>query len=108
MLRDAAGAAALLTVAWLLTAPYSLPWYDLAAWAPFMLLAATATDGLLLARTTVLVCAYVPGRAIALPDAVDGFARTLRGTVGPYAGIALLLGAAWLGLRARRDTRDLP
>ncbi|UGQ15199.1 hypothetical protein LO772_17515 [Yinghuangia sp. ASG 101] len=103
--RDAAGAAALLTVAWLLTAPYSLPWYDVAAWAPVVLLAATATDGLLLARTTLLVCAYVPGRAIPLPDAVDGFARTLRGTVGPYAGIALLLGAVWLGLRARRGTR---
>lgn len=103
-LRDAAGAAALLTAAWLLTAPYSLPWYDLATWAPVVLLAGSTVDGLLLARTAILVCAYVPGRAVPLPDSVDTLARTLRSTVGPYAGIALLLGALWLGLRARRET----
>lgn len=99
---DAAGAVALLTLAWLLTAPYSLPWYDVAAWAPFVLVAASGADGLLLGRTTVLVCAYVPGRAVPLPHAVDSLAHTLRASVGPYAGIALLLGALWLGLRARR------
>ncbi|MCF2526467.1 hypothetical protein [Yinghuangia soli] len=102
-LRDAAGAAALLTLAWVLTAPYSLPWYDLAVWAPFALLGASAADWLLLARTTLLVCAYVPGRAVPLPDGVDSLARTLRGTVGPYAGLALLFGALRLGQRARRD-----
>jgi hypothetical protein len=102
VLRDAAGAAALLTLAWLLTAPYSLPWYDVAAWAPFMLVAASGADGLLLGRTAVLVCAYVPGRVLPLPPAVDSLTHTLRATVGPYAGIALLLGALWLGLRARR------
>ncbi|MDI2131897.1 glycosyltransferase 87 family protein [Yinghuangia seranimata] len=102
VLPDAVGAAALLTLAWLLTAPYSLPWYDVAAWAPFTVLAASAADGLLLARTAFMVCAYVPGRAVPLPDAVDAFARTVRGTVGPYVGVALLLGALWLGLRARR------
>jgi hypothetical protein len=99
--RDAAGAAALLALAWLVTAPYSLPWYDVAAWAPFALLATTAVDGLLLARTAVLVCAYIPGR-VDLPDGVDTFSRVVRGDVGPIAGVALLLGALWLGLRARR------
>src|SRR4029453_17725781 len=42
-------AAAALGLAWLLTATYSLPWYDVVAWAPFALLAASRWDWLLIA-----------------------------------------------------------
>ncbi len=62
-------AAAVLTFAWLLTAPYSLPWYDVAAWAPFALLAATGFDGLLTARTTAMACVCFPGPEFTFPAA---------------------------------------
>ncbi len=100
VLRDSAAAAALLSLAWLLTTPYSLPWYDVAAWAPLVLLAPSALDWLLLARSTLLVCAYVPGRVVPLPDAVDTLQRTLRGTVGPWAGAAILVAAVLVSRRA--------
>ncbi|MFE3201254.1 hypothetical protein [Embleya sp. NPDC059237] len=100
VLRDSAAAAALLSLAWLLTTPYSLPWYDVAAWAPLVLLAPSALDGLLLARTTLLVCAYVPGRVVPLPDVVDTLQRTVRGTVGPWAGAAILVAVVLVSRRA--------
>ncbi|MYW05056.1 DUF2029 domain-containing protein [Streptomyces sp. SID3343] len=97
---DSAAVAALLTVAWLLTTPYSLPWYDVAAWAPLVLLGPSALDHLLLARTTLLVCAYVPGRDTPLPDTVDTLQRTLRGTVGPWVGAAILVAVVLVSRRA--------
>ncbi|OPC82114.1 hypothetical protein B4N89_15225 [Embleya scabrispora] len=105
VLRDSAAAAALLSLAWLLTTPYSLPWYDVAAWAPLVLLAPSALDGLLLARTTLLVCAYVPGRVVPLPDAVDTFQRTVRGTVGPWGGAAILVAVVLVSRRAGEPPR---
>ncbi|WP_424637105.1 hypothetical protein [Embleya sp. AB8] len=103
--RDSAAAAALLVLAWLLTTPYSLPWYDVAAWAPLVLLAPSALDGLLLARSTVLVCAYIPGREVPLPDSVDSLQHTLRATVGPWAGAALLGAVVLVSLRAGGPAR---
>jgi hypothetical protein len=64
---EAIRTAAALTLAWSLTATYSLPWYDVAAWAPIALLAATPYDWLLIARTSVLSVAYIPGRVVDLP-----------------------------------------
>jgi hypothetical protein len=101
--RSALRAAALLTFAWLLAAPYSLPWYDAAAWLPFAALTgAGVLDYLLLARTAVLTAGYVPGRAVDLPGAVDLLARNLRGTLAPVVGLVLLAAVIRLGLAARR------
>lgn len=91
---------AIVGLAWLLTATYSLPWYDVVAWAPITLLAGGAYDWLLLARTTVLAVAYLPGRAVELPAVLDMITRNLRGTVGPLTGIALLV-LAVIFVRAR-------
>ena len=63
---DAARVACVLTVAWVLAAPYALPWYDALVWAPLALLPASRLDLLLLARTFVLALAYVPGRTVTL------------------------------------------
>lgn len=99
---DAAAAAALLVFAWLVTTTYSLPWYDPAAWAPLVLLSPSALDWLLLARTAVLVCAYVPGRVVPLPNVVDTLQSTLRGTVGPWAGVAIWVAVVVVSRRAGR------
>jgi len=74
-----------LTLAWLLTAPYVLPWYAVAAFAPLALLPASGFDRLLLFWISVLGLAYLPGRQVAIPpwlrDTVDiwksGFAPVL-------------------------------
>src|SRR4029453_6091239 len=52
--------AAALTLAWSLTATYSLPWYDVAAWAPIALLAATPYDWLGLPRAPLPLFAVIP------------------------------------------------
>jgi hypothetical protein len=93
---EAIRTAAALTLAWSLTATYSLPWYDVAAWAPIALLAATPYDWLLIARTTVLSVAYIPGRVVDLPAGLDALTRNLRGTLGPLAGIVLIVFAVIL------------
>lgn len=56
--------ALLISVAWLVTAMYSLPWYDLIAWVPLAVLAATRLDKLMLLRIAALCLAYIPGRSI--------------------------------------------
>jgi alpha-1,6-mannosyltransferase len=97
-------AAAVLTVSWLLTAPYTLPWYDVIAWAPLVALPASRLDLLLVLRTAVLGAAYVPGRVIALPAGLRFLSmHVVRGAVAPAVGVALLVAAV---VAARR--RPLP
>ncbi|MGH8834411.1 MAG: polyprenol phosphomannose-dependent alpha 1,6 mannosyltransferase MptB [Actinomycetes bacterium] len=96
-------AAAALGFAWLLTATYSLPWYDVVAWAPFALLAASRWDWLLIARTGVLAAAYVPGRVVPLPAVLNQITKQLRGAVAPVAGWALIgITVRWSGLAWHR------
>lgn len=57
-----------LMLAYVLVAPYALPWYDAAAWALLGLLPAGRFDALLVAHTGVLSLAYLPGRVVPLPD----------------------------------------
>jgi hypothetical protein len=71
------------------------------------LLAATPYDWLLIARTTVLSVAYIPGRVVDLPAGLDALTRNLRGTLGPLAGIVLLVFAVILA-RARPESDQAP
>ena len=80
-----------LSAAWLLTVPYSLPWYDAMLFVPLAVLATTPFDGALVARLTVLALAYIPGRALGeapLPPALADLTAHWRGQITP----ALLLG----------------
>jgi hypothetical protein len=103
---EAARVACVLTIAWVVAAPYALPWYDALVWAPLALLPATRLDLLLLARTFVLALAYVPGRSVTfLPDGLREVTLGFRADVAPWLVLAVLLSvlvlAATGGLRPR-------
>ena len=65
LLLDAARVTVVLGAAYVLGAPYSLPWYDAVAWAPLALVAVPALDVLLLVRLVTYAAAYVPTDSIA-------------------------------------------
>jgi hypothetical protein len=102
---QAAQALALLGVAWVLAAPYTLPWYDIVAWAPLVVCAAGPLDLLLIARTTVLAAAYVPGLDVPLPSGVAGWASWMRADAAPVFSIAALLACAAIGVWRWRAPR---
>ncbi|HEX8973809.1 MAG TPA: glycosyltransferase 87 family protein, partial [Oryzihumus sp.] len=110
---DAMTASALLATlvtgtAYVLGAPYSLPWYDALTWATLPALAASALDGILLARLLVLVLAYVPGRVVAMSAAVESFSLGVRRNLAPYAGILVWLLLAGAAARAWRTGAGRP
>jgi hypothetical protein len=98
---QAARMLALLGLAYVLAAPYSLPWYDIVAWAPLAACAAGPVDLLAIARTAVLSAAYVPGLDVPLDPGVAGWASWIRADAAPVFSIAAALGCVALGIRAR-------
>ncbi|MEV0400491.1 hypothetical protein [Actinoallomurus sp. NPDC050550] len=126
--EDALRVSAALAIAWLFAAPYALPWYDGLGWAmlalvstpvaapdgrpvstpvaaPHRPLAWSRIDGLLLARTTVLVLAYLPARdprLAGLPHALDWLVTGVRSRVTPAVLTALLMALVVVAVRARR------
>jgi len=106
---DAARIACVLTVAWVLAAPYALPWYDALVWAPLALLPASRLDLLLLARTFVLALAYVPGRTVTLlPDDLRSVTLGFRSDVAPWLVLALVLSVLVLAAGRRLQPRPAP
>jgi uncharacterized membrane protein len=89
-----------LTTAYALAAPYSLPWYDVLTMATLPALAATPLDELLTARWVVVTLAYVPGRVVAMSAGVEAFTLAVRRSVAPYAGWLVWALVAWLAWRA--------
>ncbi len=74
----AARAGLVLVLAWLLTAPYVLPWYAIVAFALLALLPASGFDRLLVFWTAILAVAYLPGRA-SVADSMAGGSVKLPG-----------------------------
>ncbi|WP_157429631.1 polyprenol phosphomannose-dependent alpha 1,6 mannosyltransferase MptB [Actinomadura oligospora] len=109
---EARAVAAALVLAWLLAAPYELPWYDAFGWAVLALLPWSRFDLLLLAHTTALSLAYLPARGpdpARLPDDLHWLISVVRSGVIPVLLTALLAWALWTGLRARpRRRRPAP
>jgi len=93
------------TLAWLLTASYTLPWYAAWAWPLLAMLVASRWDDVLLAWTTLLTIAYIPGRDVALPGGLAQATRVARAGLGPIGLTAILSCAVLLGLRSRRSTQ---
>ncbi len=92
--QDHRRVAAALVLAWLLAAPYELPWYDGFGWALLALLPWTRFDWVLLVHTTALSFAYLPARApklIDMPDDLSWMFTTVRPTVIPWVLTVLLV-----------------
>jgi hypothetical protein len=83
--------ALVLSVAWLITSMYTLSWYDLLAWMPLAVLAASKLDQIMVIRGAALSLAYVPGRAIDMGPALDFTATRMRDTVSPIIQMAMVL-----------------
>lgn len=102
---EAARAVVAITVAWLVLGAYTLPWYDLVAWAPLTLLAGSALDLLLLVRTTTVCLAYVATRQVApeyrLDPVTAWVADRVRDTLSPAVHVVLAVALARWGLGHR-------
>jgi hypothetical protein len=105
VVSEGALALVVLTAAYLLAAPYSLPWYDVASWAPLALVAGGAIDALLLVRLVAYSLAYVPGRILGMSAHVERVTMDYRKHVTPYVGWLLLAAVVLLALRPRSRER---
>ncbi len=101
ILGTSARVATALAAGYILSAPYSLPWYDAAAWAPLLLLGASSVDGLLLLRLASYAIAYVPGRVLGSTEQVTDHTLGFRRSVMPWVGWLLWLALGVLYWRAR-------
>lgn len=94
--RRAAWITLVLTAAYGLLAPYTLPWYDLVAWGLLPLVVPSVLDGILLARLTLIAAAYVPGRVIGMTPGVEALTLGLRREVTPWLQLGLWVVAVTL------------
>ncbi len=98
-------AALVATLAWLLTAPYVLPWYDAIVWVPLALVGASALDGWLVVRLAVLALAYLPGRVVGLAPWVERLTLGARTFVAPVVLAVVVVAVVRWGLTRAGDLR---
>ncbi|HEY0558791.1 MAG TPA: hypothetical protein VGD03_00775 [Frankiaceae bacterium] len=91
---DGARAALAVTLAWLFAAGYQLAWYDALGFVLLPLLAASAYDRLLVVHCAVLSAAYLPGRVVPLPGALQTSLDVLRAGICPAVVLGVLVLAA--------------
>lgn len=104
---EAAAAAVVLCAAWVLCAPYTLPWYDAMVWAPLALLPArrqlARLETVLLVRLCVLALAYLPGRVVGMSEQVATLTLGFRRYLAPALVLVTVLVALRWGLSGRGD-----
>ncbi len=110
---EAARAAFVVSLAWLLGGYYTLPWYDMTAWIPLCLLAASGLDVVLLVRSTVICLAYVATRSLPpterLPPSLASVQLHLEHDLSPAVHLLLIAAVvvrltrpgAWTALAGR-------
>ncbi len=82
---------AILATAYLVAAPYALPWYDALIWVGLAVSAGPRVIPLVIARSAVLASAYVPGRVHGVPAGLDKELLQWRGDVVPWLAWGLVL-----------------
>ncbi|PKW27006.1 hypothetical protein ATL31_1835 [Phycicoccus duodecadis] len=95
-----------LQLAYVLVAPYSLPWYDVLVWAALPGVAGAVpavVDLAAVARTTVAALAYVPGRVLGMTPGVEALTLGFRRAVAPW--LVLTLWVAVLSVLGGRGAR---
>lgn len=97
--------AVVLYASWLVTTPNSFSWYDLMAWTPLALAAASKLDKLLLWRTTWLSAAYVTGRAIPYAYGLTTTGARVRDTACVIAQVLVVVGIVWWYRQSRQAER---
>jgi hypothetical protein len=99
------------TVAWLVLAPYSLPWYDAVAWALVAMVAVqghgsaavSRIEGWLLLHMAFLSVAYLPGRVVGLSDGIVTAQDVVRGAIAPVVTLMVAVGLARVGIGQGRS-----
>ena len=91
---------AALTTAYSLAAPYTLPWYDLLAWAALPAVLPGLLDLLLVARLAIMAAAYVPGRVLGMTPEVQSVTLGLRQNVAPWLQLGVWVVTLILLVRA--------
>ena len=92
-----------LNTAYVVAAPYSLPWYDTLTWALLPMLAPFVWELALVVRYLFMALAYVPGRAHGLEPSVENWTLDFRENVSPWVcWIVLAAFAVWIR-QARPD-----
>ncbi|GIH75210.1 hypothetical protein Plo01_16390 [Planobispora longispora] len=100
--------AAVVVAAWLLAAPYALPWYDGLAFALLALASWPALEGFMVARTTILSLGYLPAREPFRPEDLDWLKTVVRQQAVPWSLLALTAALAWWAARAGARARRRP
>ena len=95
--------ALVLYASWLITTPNSFSWYDLMAWTPLAVAAASKLDGLMLWRSTWLSAAFVTGRAIPYARGIATFGARIRDTACVIAQVLVLVSIVWWYVQSRRQ-----
>ena len=103
--RRAAAFTAAITIGWVLTTAYVLPWYDSLAWATLALAGASYLDRVLLVHTGMLVLAFQPGRDVPLSRGSDLVHGVLHSGLSPAVLAVLIVVTVWLAVHTprRRD-----
>ncbi len=92
-----ARAGLVLGAAWVLCAPYTLPWYDAMLWAPLAMVAPVplaelaVLENAALARLVVLALAYLPGRVVGLTPVLTDLTLGARRYVAPVLVLAAVI-----------------
>ena len=88
-------------LAWLLTAPYVLPWYAVVAWALLAALPASGYDRVLTIWTATLAIAYLPGRQVPLSHGLHDLLTVWKSGLAPVVLLGVVIAAAVLSFRRR-------
>lgn len=107
--REAVTLTFVLMTAYVLLAPYSLPWYDAVTWMLLPLLVPFVWDAILVVRHLFMTLAYAPGRAVGVAPSVQDWTLGFRSNVTPYvcwASLLALAAVAWHRSSARASSSE--